>query len=92
MPKSTGCLKKHSINDLEIKSPPSKKTKATKSNTTKQGNISTLYDKDGRNRQNNEINNISKLLDFFKESNPPLYFLEIVDTSCYRKCETKFGL
>ena len=91
VPKSRGCLKKHSINDLEIKSPPSKKTKVSKSNTTKQGKISTLYDEDGRSRQKNETNNISKLLDFFKGSNPPLYFLEIVDTSCYRKCETKFG-
>ena len=59
MPQSRGRLKKHSINDLEIKSPPSKKkTKVSKSDTTKQGNISTLYDEDECSRQNNEKSSI----------------------------------
>ena len=34
--------------------------------------------------------NISKLLDYLKGSNPSLHFLETVNTSCQKKCETKF--
>ena len=43
VPQSRGRLDKHSINDLEIKSPPSKKSKGIESISTKQGINSTLY-------------------------------------------------
>ena len=91
MPQSRGRLEKHSINDLEIKSPPSKKSKVSESNSTKQGINSTLYVADAHSRPDNENSNISKLLDSLKRSNPSLHFLEIVNTSCRKKCETKFG-
>ena len=41
MPQSRGRLEKHSVNNLEIKSPPSKKSKVSESNSTKQGTNST---------------------------------------------------
>ena len=80
-----------SINDLEIKSPPSKKSKVSESNSTKQGINSTLYVADAHSRPDNQNSNISKLLDSLKGSNPSLHFLEIVNTSCQKKCQTKFG-
>ena len=52
---------------------------------------STLYVADAHSRPDNENSNISKLLDSIKGSNPSLYFLKIVNTSCGKKCETKFG-
>ena len=91
VPQSRGRLEKHSINDLEIKSPPSKKSKVSESNSTKQGINSTLYVADAHSRPDNENSNISKLLDPLKGSNPSLHFLETVNTSCRKKCETKFG-
>ena len=101
MLQSKGCLEKHSINDLEIKSPPSKKSKISESNSTKQGITSTLYVADAHNRPennensmktDNENSNVLKLLDFLKESNPSLHFLDIVNTNCQKKCETKVRL
>ena len=89
---SKGCLEKHSINDLEIKSPPSKKSKISESNSTKQEITSTLYVADAHNRPDNENSNVLKLLDFLKESNPSLHFLDIVNTNCQKKCETKVRL
>ena len=51
-------LEKHNINDLEIKSSPSKKSKVSESNSDKQGTTSTLYDADARNRPDNGNSNI----------------------------------
>ena len=70
VPQSRGCLEKHSINDLEIKSLPSKKSKVSESNSNKQGTTSALYDADARNRPDNENSNISKLVDSLKRSKP----------------------
>ena len=70
MPESRGRLGKHGINDLEIKSPPTKKSKVSESDSNKKGITSTLYDADTHNRPDNENSNISKLLDFLKGSNP----------------------
>ena len=72
MPQSRGRLDKHSINDLEIKSPPSKKSKGIESNSTKQAINSTLYVVDAHSRPDNENSNISKLLNSLKGSNPSL--------------------
>ena len=87
---SRGRLEKHSINDLEIKSPPSKKSKVSESNSDKRGITSTLHDADARNIPDNENSNISKLLDSLKESKPSLHFLKIVNTSYQKKCQIKF--
>ena len=87
---SINILEKHTINDLDLKSP-IKKLKFSESNSTKQGITSTLYVAGAHSRPDNENSNISKLLDSLKRSNPSLHFLEIVNTSCRKKCETKFG-
>ena len=65
--------------------------KVSESSSTKQGINSTLYDADAHSRPDNENSNIPKLLDSLKGSNPSLHFLEIVNTSCQKKCQTKFG-
>ena len=80
-----GRIEKHSINAFEIKSPPSKKSKVSESNSTKQGITSTLYVLDTRSRPDNENSNLSKLLESLKGSNLSLHFLEIVNTSCQKK-------
>ena len=54
MPQSRGRLEKHSINDLEIKSPPSKKSTVSEINSAKQGINSTLYVADAHSRPNNK--------------------------------------
>ena len=90
VPQSRGRLGKHSINDLEIKPLPSKKPKVSESNSTKQGITSTLYVADAHSRPDNENSNISKFLDSLKGSNLSPQFLEIVNTSCRKKYETKF--
>ena len=91
MPQSRGRLEKHSINDLEIKSPSSKKSKVSESKSTKHGINSRLYVTDAHRRPDNENSNISKLVDSLKGSNSSLNFLEIVNTSCRTKYDTKFG-
>ena len=58
MPQSRGRLEKHSINDLEIKSPPNKKSNTSESNSTKQGITSILYVADAHSRPDNENSNI----------------------------------
>ena len=55
---SRGRLEKHSLNDLEIKSPPSKKSKVSESNSTKQGITSILYVADAHSKPDNENSNI----------------------------------
>ena len=50
-----GRLEKHSINDLEIKSPSSKKSKLNESNSFKQGITSTLYVADACSRPKMKI-------------------------------------
>lgn len=92
VPQSRGRIEKHNINDLKIKSPPSKKAKCNETSTkTKQGITSTLYVADAGRRQN-DCNKISVLVDSLKESNPTLHFLDIVNSNCEKKCETKFGV
>ena len=70
VPQSRSRLEKHSINDLGIKSPPSKKPKVSESNSTKQGINSILYVADAHSRPDNENSNISKFAGFLKRVKP----------------------
>ena len=73
---------------MEIKYPPSKKSKINKSNSNKQGLISAFYVADTRNRLDNENTSISKLLDFLIWSNASFHFLKI--SFPITKCKTIF--
>ena len=88
---SINMLEKHSINDLDLKSPSIKKWKFSENNLTKQGITSTFCVAGAHSRPDNENSNISKLLDSLKGSNPSFHWLEIVNTTCQKNCETKFG-
>ena len=53
VPQSRGRLEKHSVNELEIKSPPNKKSKVSESNSTQQG-INSAYVADAHSRPDHE--------------------------------------
>jgi len=91
IPQSRGRIDKPKISDLEIKSPPSKKTRNSEEsvNTHNHGISSSLYN--ACTPLANNTAEITELITSIKEINPSLHFLEIVNPNETIKAETKFG-
>nr|XP_047146398.1 uncharacterized protein LOC124819169 isoform X1 [Hydra vulgaris] len=93
VPQSRGRIEKQTINEMQIKSPPSKKLKQDKKNTTTEnkGIVSTLhYAYESSIEENKE--KISNLINKISIINPNLHFFGIVNQNYQNNIETKFGM